>query len=1514
MDAGEYETNTLLISNVSAISFRIYEPIASQSSAYTFNASHVEDALRSDGHLVYMDAVRRGIWCFYLSSADATISNHPERPSLDARMEVCGYAMAVVGEGNLEPIRLLKNRPLGTNAINTPTSSSSTGSAMDMAMRNNQSFSLPPAPVAVDGKIVSTPVGDVKGYGSVSAQEVHQFFVTAVLSSLTTSFCRAVGAILLNKRSALLPPQAFIAGDSDWSPSPRSSALATFRTYLTTTGSLVISLQVSVLEGLVSSADVLRSSLLHAGPTVIAAPFGAFGALQGVVDTEGQAPDSGYVQSPDTQVSRLRSDHSDRFQQWKTICCKLLQMHGMSPSLLDGCSWLNIHFLQRKPYEQRSDGKRTPLVNSGPTAPWPAVLCFRKPKIDAMMDVSLEKALAGTSADHLDPLNRAKIWCQGVAERDDVVARRKKERDAALAPEHADSDVRSHPQANGYSPMAAWRPPNGPTPAAGAVYPTPPDGVQPSAVTPTFDGGPVLSPSGQPPVNAPADVHPAMHQVVPAPDTFNVGWDGVEPRAEQVVNNFSEEDIFGDLGENMFEGNELTDADFNFFDEQPAAMEVDIPVLPDVGAPSMVMQGNGHRSFDQDARTTPPTARNAVTRPVSPQFTKPELKHARSTLAEESRLQTSMQNSNANSAIGVKRITSPFNPETVFKRIKTSIRPPPPPPPSQRPVPVRRRSVFEKVNFDPAMSLASQKYGEKGPFDYRSSAFKEKESKALRNGGPLTACRISGPPKQQRALKDLPSDIGSIVAKLAAGAVNSPGKQVEPTSDSEDSSWVSEDDDASDPAGRASSPAKSSVVRRRPEDDVISMAASFRELDNISADSPGYGPVELSRLSNSEIPDFSLSKYFADPERVPLRISVSDDDFITVAQILTEQAGSGFLKLAPQRLRSQIQDVRRSLIKAVRYSVRGLQRALPRSLAGATGCQLRPLTEVQDVPLLIQPNSRVQMRPELANKSTIFPIPAPHVELRRYENQVSVLPSAVSFWDTLGLGPVQGSKDIVAVCLFPQTEGMRDNASAFLDRVQSTYECMRLGVFGRLPTAGNIVDGLVLLPTEQDVISPGLNLPRARSAYTDQLVNLAMALAGSSMSGKNFVVYFAYTPENPSSIVDGCAAFVELYEHYKRFMLERKKHFANDLVLQLVPLDSVASETSLVVLSPSECIKLCLETYDRCTLFGGPMPSPAILLEKALPRGIDFKLAPTPSPNLLRENSCIHVAYARSVDERWVTAAWTDNRGGTQSLASYCLGRRDKPLSRTIGEAIHEIWDTTQDLISSCKVHWRVIVTKCGPMDQQEIDLWTNMAQAETRSTLSLVLLTVDTDPSLQLIPPAATIPLSAPSAFYTTPVSTPQPLSVVSPEQSGNNPSTPMATTTPGGDAGPSSQPQPDTDNTDTTLLDTTETTFGVVLSHRLSNSPTLTDVNPALASGYLIKRSGPRVDDAPVAMEVNVVYSDNHPRMVYEGLLREMLTYFRGLGTLARVRGVTERETDVRPWHVAVVEKGVRVLGLLM
>ena len=362
----------------------------------------------------------------------------------------------------------------------------------------------------------------------------------------------------------------------------------------------------------------------------------------------------------------------------------------------------------------------------------------------------------------------------------------------------------------------------------------------------------------------------------------------------------------------------------------------------------------------------------------------------------------------------------------------------------------------------------------------------------------------------------------------------------------------------------------------------------------------------------------------------------------------------------------------------------------------------------------------------------------------------------------------------------------------------------------------------------------------------------------------------------------------------QRCLADAKPRPAHELVLQLVPIDFLASPSSLVIPVPADLHKLCIETYDRCTLFGSALPSPSILLEQLPPKTIAFKPAPEPSDSLVHEESVLHVAYATSLDDRWITAAWTDNRGLHQMTASYCLGRKNKPMTTSVVDIARVIWDTTHELLSTWNVYWCVMIAKCGPMSQQEIDCWTSLGKDEA---FKLVLLTVDTSPSLHLIPPAVKLPLATIN-FYTTPTSTPQ-NPILSPEQT-----TPLPDSTP--PAG--TDPEPDA-----LLLDTTDTTHGAVLAHRLNTAPSQWDPRPALASGYLVKRGGPRLEDPPAVMEVNVVHVAASPR-VYENVLRDALRFYRELGVVARVRGVVCGAGDVRPWHVAAVEKGVRALYLLM
>lgn len=217
------------------------------------------------------------------------------------------------------------------------------------------------------------------------------------------------------------------------------------------------------------------------------------------------------------------------------------------------------------------------------------------------------------------------------------------------------------------------------------------------------------------------------------------------------------------------------------------------------------------------------------------------------------------------------------------------------------------------------------------------------------------------------------------------------------------------------------------------------------------------------------------------------------------------------------------------------------------------------------------------------------------------------------------------------------------------------------------------------------------------------------------------------------------------------------------------------------------------------------------------------------------------------------------------------------------------------------------------------------------------------------------------------TPVSTPQ---GVSPD-----PATATAAT-------PSEAIQDAANDPDAHLVDTTDEAWSVVLSHKLSNSNSLTDWQPCLASGFLIKRGGDPSSDrnstiecppaTPTAIGINILWLGSTPRgsgpsssqppsqtqtptssqsavppsssasfaqaaaqnqtsnaqqaaaamtahmrsggPAFDQILRDYISVYRSLGTLAHLRGMRGTKGGAIPWHIAAAMNAVDALEKCM
>ncbi|CAD6449338.1 8d221f3b-15d5-4f29-ba50-02ddc933663e [Sclerotinia trifoliorum] len=1527
MDLGDQLTNVLSCNNFASIAYEYFEA-QSQTPSFTTTKKHLQDvetAWRRHGALVYYDTKREGIWVFQPSP------NSPNKPLEGDELlsqvnlpAVHGVELLKKDKGVYEPSNLAPNKSIMATSLNTPTSTSSP-SPLDNTIRNAQSVNAR-AMQANSAQNIFDPAASSPGVksttGSADAlpflKEVQEHFISSVQGSILHRLCSDHGFIPLNSRTLLFPSQS-PSRSMAYYQSPKVSdnavTLVNLDISLTSLGTLLIKACSYVTPGLqsisLSNPEKLQG-ILSQGTELWLAPGGNPARFYSFYDDE-QLPSI----QPISDLQKYPEDHSWRFhgttiKSWQSRCLDWLSTKGFDPTSIEEGGWMFVQVLNTNHVFSNPEYADTPFPDDGAIVPWPALLCFRAIKTSS---ADLQPSSAD-SFGSVDPLTFAEEWSMNAEKQASIILNRQQERKILeAAKEQADREAQNI-QANVNSTALMEKGNN-----AGAMYPTPPDAVHhPGGPTPSFDGA-VTTP-GNPAHLFSHDLEAAnpSTSIMTTIDTEH--WVTSEQKHRSNSNmNFSENDndndnLFGEMGGDLFGDTDITDADFNFFD-QPDDMQMD----PQPGSPVAPYLPPAHQRkiIEKSPILSKPSVPQAVSQdtimedaqPVENSLLQPALKQSLAMPAKD--MDIEMSNTSDSLVFPAPprsppSIMAPFDKETVFGQL------------------VKRTSklaggssVFDKVKFEYSLAEIDEKYGSNGRFRYTEDELKPQLTDPHDPTNPESLDRRKSENKHSGSevlTQILNNDSGQYEFELDNGVESDIANDFNSVSDASDS-------DETLPVGLSAMVRLGMKRKRYFDEGSISSYNAFTGEYEPSPATPQSIVEPQVPIFESDPADWSLTPYFTSPEPDIQPSGLSDQDLIETAQIIADQAASGNLRVHDQS--SQNADTHGHAIFATRRLMTAVLKATKSCLKDVKKCTLRSYLTIPGIPVVNpalrlpprpMPNPRAAQNTDLLRSSNLFPIQPPQLEVRRGDSKLAVLPPAIHFWDNLGLAPFTGNKDVNAICIHPDIVGITENADIFLDQMRGAYESFRFGGHDRIvfPDSSK---GLIHYPFDeynQGIVNT--NTVACLSSLKDIMAQLSKNLSSMTAEEKNIVVYFVYPVDNSFLLVNICAAFKYLFKFYRKYLSEKKLKAVNELVLQLVPLDFMAAPNSLVVPSPAEYSRLAMEVYDRCVDFASSSTTAAILLEKPLPRNIDFKLHVNPSPALLQENSCLHIAYSQSIDERWITAAWSDNRGTKQMTASYCLGRKSEPFTLFFTDIANEIWETTLDLISSKKVHWRIIIAKTAVMEQSEIDFWTGLASTESNASISLTLVTVQTDPSLRILPPQTRIPPPSMTTTQsaTTPVSTPQASqsSIFSPD----NPSTPSrdpTTNAPTPSEAPAVPHEPDQNSR---LLDITDQTWGAVLSHRLNNSNSLLEFNPALISGYLIKNSGTNTDDPPLVMEVNIIHAEvvGNPRTFHDTLLREILGYYRGLATLARVRGVVHPVRDGRPWHVAAAEKAVKALYMLV
>jgi mediator of RNA polymerase II transcription subunit 13 len=211
----------------------------------------------------------------------------------------------------------------------------------------------------------------------------------------------------------------------------------------------------------------------------------------------------------------------------------------------------------------------------------------------------------------------------------------------------------------------------------------------------------------------------------------------------------------------------------------------------------------------------------------------------------------------------------------------------------------------------------------------------------------------------------------------------------------------------------------------------------------------------------------------------------------------------------------------------------------------------------------------------------------------------------------------------------------------------------------------------------------------------------------SMLSPQTVLIYIINPFTKPAFLPRLCESFLQCLRK-----LESGVDIADrgDLVLKLLPIEWVASRTTIPLPSPKEYAALAKDVYDRCpAVLSSRMPSPfaassLVQLAEPIPKTLDFRLAANPVLSFSRNKSALHVGYSWPRDSQWLCVSVVDNLGSLQWNASYCFGTAVSDPWPTFREISKEIWRGILDMIEEPQAKRFIYIIKDELLVQEEID------------------------------------------------------------------------------------------------------------------------------------------------------------------------------------------------------------------
>ncbi|KAG6836869.1 hypothetical protein H0H93_002112 [Arthromyces matolae] len=387
-------------------------------------------------------------------------------------------------------------------------------------------------------------------------------------------------------------------------------------------------------------------------------------------------------------------------------------------------------------------------------------------------------------------------------------------------------------------------------------------------------------------------------------------------------------------------------------------------------------------------------------------------------------------------------------------------------------------------------------------------------------------------------------------------------------------------------------------------------------------------------------------------------------------------------------------------------------------------------------------------------KPTLKMLEAPMITIGKGDAVIQVLPTALRFWEKLGLGPRGGPKDSTVFILFEDDAEQRvQQVEVWLESLAASYEGRHFGTLTPGKNTACVRDGLLPLRFDSSfrktLASLITNLPASQSTIflivtplsimtlaSPSLRQIFSAVSKASKTYSEAQIHFQFVPEQ---LIHGCIP-------NPAFDFSTSDTCCSIYDRILVPVDRTMS-------------RRFFEHGVRVRKF---FQNPALTLARPLHSKATFlRIAHAPL-DIMDRDTFLHVGYQISPCKKWVFAACVDQRGEGHDLGVWSM--------QTAGDIEHEsgdfsdeaflvtkVWEFMISFAKKANVEWRVVFSKLGQIDEVELDVWTSFIENNSRSlrVSSITLLSVDSGTPWTFYSTSSQPPTSPPSKTHNTPRAT---------------------------------------------------------------------------------------------------------------------------------------------------------------